>query len=497
MIDAVSEKADFATEFIDLSQATGLDDVWWEDFQLEFLNNPGRFGIDVKSRQIAWSFTAAVDAVVDGVLNPGNPHIFTSINQDEAKEKIRYTRQILEALDLPPSDRPRLVRDSQTEIELADGTRFISHPCRPPRGKPNARIYLDEFGHYPEGMDREVYRAALPATSKGSGYIRVGSSPMGASGLFWEIFTQTMREYPGFVRGFYPWWEMRAFCHDPERARVEAPTMQTHERVYTFGTAAIIDIFENMFLEDFQQEYECEWVDEASAWIDWELIARNQRAFSDADMLYWKAESVDQALAMLDGIKEAIERKQIEPVLAAGIDIGRKRNTTELIAVGKSTTGQLPTRIMITLDRVEFDDQQRCFEQVIAALPFTSVLIDQNGIGMQLAENLNRRFRQRVQPAEFTNPNKELWAVEARVQAERVNVPLPPDRDLAYQIHSIKKKTTAAKHNTYDTEANEKHHADKFWAWALAVYAASSTVQPAVRRVAVQGLYKNRSRGRR
>ena len=25
----------------------------------------------------------------------------------------------------------------------------------------------------------------------------------------------------------------------------------------------------------------------------------------------------------------------------------------------------------------------------------------------------------------------------------------------------------------FDTERNEKHHADKFWAWALAVWAAS------------------------
>ena len=48
---------------------------------------------------------------------------------------------------------------------------------------------------------------------------------------------------------------------------------------------------------------------------------------------------------------------------------------------------------------------------------------------------------------------------------------LPLDRELAYQIHSIKRKVTAAKNLTFDTERNEQHHADKFWAWALGIWA--------------------------
>ena len=52
--------------------------------------------------------------------------------------------------------------------------------------------------------------------------------------------------------------------------------------------------------------------------------------------------------------------------------------------------------------------------------------------------------------------------------------PIPVDRDLAYQIHSIKKLVTASKNLVFDTDTNEKHHADKFWAWALALAAAKS-----------------------
>jgi phage FluMu gp28-like protein len=129
---------------------------------------------------------------------------------------------------------------------------------------------------------------------------------------------------------------------------------------------------------------------------------------------------------------------------------------------------------MISLDRVEFKQQKDCFVEVIKRLPFTQVLVDRNGLGMQLAEDLQRDTGI-AQGVDFTNPNKELWAVEARVKAEAGLTPLPMDRDLAYQIHSIKKSISSAKNNVFDTERNEKHHADKFWSWALSLWATRTT----------------------
>ncbi len=64
---------------------------------------------------------------------------------------------------------------------------------------------------------------------------------------------------------------------------------------------------------------------------------------------------------------------------------------------------------------------------------------------------------------------------------QKRKVPLPIDRDMAYQIHSIKRLVTPSKNLVFDTERNEKHHADKFWALALALNAAKSPVTtPAV-----------------
>jgi phage FluMu gp28-like protein len=459
-------KAQFAVEFIDLPAAAHNDEAVWETFQIGFLNNDSRFGIDVKSRQIAWSFTAAVDAYSDSRVDPGWPHVFVSINMDEATEKIRYLKSIWEATD-PPA-RPKIIRDAATFIEFNDGSRFISHPCRPVRGKAGTRVYLDEMAHYREGVDRDIYLAALPATTKSKGYVRIGSSPLGAKGLFWEIATEGMKKWPGFTRRFIPWWQVKALCKDTKEAKLTAPQMLTQERINQFGAQALIEIFENMFLEDFQQEYECAWMDEVSAWITWEIIKQNQ----DENLLHFTAKNVDDALALIPKIAETIVQGRIEPALVGGIDVGRKHDKSEFIALGKGPLGHLPVRMMVTLNNVKFDDQKDCFRQLITRLPFTQVLVDRNGLGMDLAENLEQTGV--AQGVDFTNATKELWAVKARVQAERNKTPLPMDRDLAYQIHSIKKYITAAKNTVFDNERNSEHHADKFWAWALAVYAGSS-----------------------
>jgi hypothetical protein len=46
---------------------------------------------------------------------------------------------------------------------------------------------------------------------------------------------------------------------------------------------------------------------------------------------------------------------------------------------------------------------------------------------------------------------------------------------LIAQIHSIKKTPTEAGYTRFDTEKNERHHADKFWALALAIHELDDT----------------------
>lgn len=455
----LTERAEFLVDCLDLPEAAQVDDARWERFQLDHLNDDGTFRIEDKARQIAWSFTVAAEAIANVALAEEST-IFVSINLEEAREKVRYAKQVYENLSI--SGLPGIVTDNILGLEFDNGARILSLPSRPPRGKAKFNLVLDEFAHVMH--DKAIYVAALPIISKG-GRMRIGSSPMGAAGMHWEISQQELRPYPGYTRVATPWWKVKAFCK-AGRLPVDADQLATEDRVERYGNDRLRLIFENMPLDDFQQEYECAVIDETVSYFTWELIRKNQ----DENLRYWHVKNVDDITPALAEIRALIARGRgfVEPVLVGGVDIGRKKHLTEIVLVG--IAAQTPIRLMVSLDRVEFDKQEQLLRHVMQALPIESLLIDENGIGMMLAENLAADTV--AQGITFTNPSKALWASELKIQMEREAVPLPKDRDLAYQIHSIKQKVTAAKNVVYDTETNEKHHADKMWALALAVWAA-------------------------
>ncbi len=62
------------------------------------------------------------------------------------------------------------------------------------------------------------------------------------------------------------------FCRDVAAAVKDAPHMPSEERVAPFGRSAIMEQFESLALEDFQQELECDFVDESCTYFPYDLI---------------------------------------------------------------------------------------------------------------------------------------------------------------------------------------------------------------------------------
>lgn len=465
-MNKLGERAQFLVDFLDLPAASGVADARFEYFQLALWSDDSTFRIENKSRQIAWSWALAADFTTDALLN-ARDGIFISINLEEAKEKIRYSKAIYE--NLMVSGLPKVVRDSQLTIEFDNGARLSSLPSKPARGRARSNVGLDEFAH--AQRDREIYTGSLPIISKG-GRLRVGSSPLGASGVFWEVCTESLRKYPGYKRRATPWWEVYSFCVNVKEARKLAPTLSTFQRVEMFGNDRIKAIYANMPEEDFQQEYEAAFVDETTAWISWQEIKDAQDADLYCRMVTLKDHVDDIVNEAINELLQAMREGKAEQVFAAGVDIGRTRNTSEIFLVGLTTTGSIPLRLAITMDNMPFDEQLSVILLVLSRLPVAVMAIDQNGIGRNLAENAAAQYPMVVQPVDFTNATKTLWATDAKMLIQKRKTPLPPDRDLAYQIHSIKKMVTGSKNLVFDTQRNEKHHADKFWAWALALAGA-------------------------
>lgn len=466
-----SERCLFLLENLDMEEATGIEGARPEHFQVDMWDDSSQFRHDTKSRQIAYSWSSAANAVARAILDVRDS-IFISINLTESQEKIRYVNRIMDSLRI--GGLPSVKRDSLSEIELSTGVRISSFPSRAARGRSGADIYLDEFAHVRDA--KKIYTGSLPVTSKG-GRIWMGSSPLGSSGTFWEIGEQKLQPYPGYRRKVTPWWEIYSFCTNVREAIRKAPLMLTRDRVLAYGSDRIVNIYLNMPEEDFQQEYEAVYVDETTAWITWDEI-RNAQTDPDCLSVTARGTLTPEVWATIDQIALAIRTGKIEAALAGGVDIGRKRNTTEIYFVGIGTSQQYPLRLMITLDNVEYDDQLDVLLYVLSHLPVVSLLIDQTGIGNNLAENAAKKYPVKVQPVTFTNATKKIWATDAKMLIQQRRTPIPTDKELAYQIHSIKKLVTMSNNVVFDTEKNEKHHADKFWAWALALAGAYHLVTP-------------------
>ncbi len=420
-----------------------------EPFQIAFLNNRSRFRWITKSRQVGYSFLLSLEALARCHLRDGHTTVFVSYNLEDAKEKILVARQVFE--ELPLAFQKKLIVDSKTELAFESNgahrrlSRILSVPSKAPRGK-RGDILLDELAHLVN--DREVYRGSTALILRSNGQLTGCSTPLGRRGVFWEIAREQIRKYPHHARQEVPWWLSRFFCVDPPRAAIEAPLMETEERVERFGKPAIVEQFESLDLDDFQQELECRFVDESYSWFPYDLILPNT--------------SEDVALA-----EDFTDVPEPQGRIVAGFDVGRTRDRSEL-AVFEEVDGRFTCRLLRTYAEAPFAEQEADLRRLFEVLPVARLSIDRSGIGMNLAENLSRDFPQ-VVPENFTNEAKERWATDFKILLQRREVVLPRNRDLVAQIHSIKKRVLGSGKVAFDAERTARGgHADRFWAIALA-----------------------------
>jgi phage FluMu gp28-like protein len=427
----------------------------FEPYQIHFLKSSANYRCIEKSRQVGYSWVFACEATARSHLRDAYTAVFVSYNLADAKEKIAYCQQLHE--DLPLEYQKKKVVDSKLEIAFQSNggnrrvSRIISNPSKAPRGK-KGDIYLDELAHC--ANDREIYKGSTALILRSAGQLTVCSSPLGRRGVFWEIARQEIRPYRAYKRQRVPWWLCSFFCTDVRRAALEAPKLTTEERVRRYGKPGIIEQFESLLLEDFQQEFEVVYSDETLTFFPYPLIM----PCTDAE---------------LELATDFAELEKCKGRLLAGFDVGRKRDLSELAIFEEVRRGEkvvLECRMLKEYDRVAFRDQEADLRLMLSTLPVVRLSIDNNGIGMNLAENLRADFPQ-VVAEDFTTTTKERWCTDFKIGLQRREIILPRERSLIAQIHSIKKNVTAGGRVTFDTEkdSSTKGHADKFWACALAV----------------------------
>ena len=475
------EKLNYVYAFMKYDHKDIELDFWQDDF----IKNRNRYICLLKSRQTGFSFVVAIKGLVKA-FDPARTQYtkqFVSYNEEDAQEKIRYARQFYDSI--PKRYKKKLIHQTATMLEFADvggktTSRLISLPCRQPRGR-NGDICLDEFAIYLPRLSKEIYTAASFCTLR-KGCIEVGSTPLGTIGKFYEICTNR-ENYPNSDRYFVPWWYARVMCKDVRGAVQLAKDMPTEERVERFGTDRLISLYRNSTLEDFQQECECVFIDSSASYISLDLIYANTPGRREDDIPlniendeeYFNAKRDVEIHCFKDAddfILNYSPEKYGSP-LYMGLDIGRTSDATVFYIIGL-VNGKQRSVLRHEMRNADFDSQFDVLCRLMEDLPIYRCAIDNGGIGSNLAENAQKRYGERVEQYRFSLQSKEVLAMNVKMGLERREYELDNNRDFHAQIHSIKRTPSSGGGFRYDAERNERGHADSFWAWALASYAASA-----------------------
>jgi len=123
------------------------------------------------------------------------------------------------------------------------------------------------------------------------------------------------------------------------------------------------------------------------------------------------------------------------------------------------------------LRRLPFSEQFKIIDHLTAYA--RKVAIDETGIGMQLAEELAKKWGElKVLRVYFTAKAKEELASRVKAVFEDKIISIPSDKDLIEDLHSVKKTLTPAGNIRYEGETQDSH-ADRFWSLALALHASN------------------------
>jgi phage FluMu gp28-like protein len=291
------------------------------DYQLSQLADKARFKIYLQARQTGKSFEMSLEAV-DDIAETGKPWVMLSRGERQSLELMEKAKMHSKAYALGASaiEEDRFKTDDteykQLKIVYNSGAWIIGLPANPDTARGYAaNVGLDEFAIHKDS--RRIWTALYGSITRGYKLI-VASTPMGKQNKFYELWSGDN----GYSKHFVD--------------------------IYTAVKQGLqVDIEElRKGLDDdeaWAQEYECQFLDEATAFLTFELICGCESEEASMDF--------DETIVALREFY-------------LGWDIGRKKDLTVLWVIEK-IGDVFWTRAVIRLEKTPYQIQQDLIEALI------------------------------------------------------------------------------------------------------------------------------------
>lgn len=310
------------------------------------------------------------------------------------------------------------------EVAFPNGSRITALPANPDTARGfSANVILDEFAFH--AKSRDIWAALFPVISRGGQKLRVISTPNGKGNKFYELMTAEDSVWSRHVVDIY--------------------------QAVREGLDRDIDMLRRGMADEdaWAQEYELKWLDEASAWLDYDLLSAAE------------AEDAGDPIRYQGGL------------CYVGVDIAA-RNDLFVIWVNEVVGDVLWTREIIARRRISFAEQSALLDDVMRRYRVVRVRMDQTGMGEQPVEAAKRRHGElRVEGVLFSAAAKLDMATALKEALQERKLRLPQgDALLRADLHSVKSVVGVTGTRRLVADGDSDGHADRFWAGALAASAA-------------------------
>lgn len=401
-------------------------------YQRRWLLDKARFKIGMFARQTGKTFTTTLEVVddcfaaaVEGrrerwvILSRGERQAAEAMNEGVKKHAAAYNLAF-EAEEFDWKGEAGSYR--ALEVTLPGGSKITALPANPDTARGfSANVFLDEFAFHKDSA--AIWKALFPVISAGW-KLRVTSTPNGKGNKFYELMTG-------------------------KDERWSRHTVDIYQAVAD-GLPRDIDALREGIGDDdaWAQEFELKWLDEASAWLSYELITSCEDAGAGAD-------TYQGGLCFV------------------GRDIGR-RNDLHVIQVFEQIGDVLWDRERIEQKRASFADMDAAFDDVMRRYRVARACVDQTGMGEKVVEDAQRRYGSRVEGVLFTGPSKLIMATAGKERFEDRTLRIREgDVPLRGDLHKLRKVASATGAPRFVAERDDDH-ADRTWAIFLAIHAAGA-----------------------
>lgn len=400
-------------------------------YQRRWVQDDARFKIAMFARQCGKTFTSTLELVLDCLraeaLGQRRRWVILSRGERQAREAMnegvkRHLRALSAAFKELDYDFDATTR--ALEVELPGGSKITALPANPDTARGfSASVLLDEFAFHQDS--RAIWKALFPVISQPGLKLRVISTPNGKGNKFYELMS-----------GSDDGWSRHST--DIYQAVADGLPRDVAELQRGAGDADL-----------WAQEFELQWLDAASAWLDYELIDGCEHPDAGKPALYTGGPCY------------------------VGVDIAA-RNDLFVIWVIEQVGDVYWTRELIAERRISFAQQDALLAAVFQRYRVLRCCMDQTGMGEKPVEDARRRHgSSRVEGVLFTGPNKLTLATTAKDVFEDRRLRNPATPELRADLHKLQKVTGPTGAPRFVADSDSAGHADRAWACFLALNAAS------------------------